>query len=180
MGSGGRNRQQQNYWNAQAQTQNAALTQEDPLETARKAQIQKVLDWENQPGHDVKDLPGMGDFIQIGQGALARANKARMGTGALGLSDPGSSGYASQLHEQSQNELGQQVGADLENARAGIIGEAHGSVLPYAQLATSRKQAQANNSAQMFGQWNQRQSKNWWDYLREGVQMGSQVAGAFM
>jgi hypothetical protein len=49
--------------------------------------------------------------------------------------------------------------------------------MPLSQLSTSRRLGQAQHSAGMFGQWNQRQSKNWWDYLREGVQVAGQVGG---
>jgi hypothetical protein len=175
--SKGRNRERQNAWDAQAQTQNAAITQRDPLEVAYRAKQQKVLDWENSNGKDIRNMPGMDEHIQIGQAALARANQDRQGMGAFNLADGGSSGYAAQLKEQKRNELGQQVGAGLEEARAGIHAEAAGSVLPFSQLSTSRNIAQANHSAGMFSQWNQRQSKNWWDYLREGVQIGGQAAG---
>jgi hypothetical protein len=179
VGSGGRNREQQNYWNVAAQQAAPAITQQDPLEQAYRARQQSVLDWENQPGHDVRDMPGMGDAVQIGQAAINRSNQDRMGNGAFNLADP-NSGYATQLKEQKRNELGQEVGAGLENARAQISGEAHGSVLPFSQLTTNRNIARGNLAAGMFGQWNQRKSKNWWDYLTDTVSMASQAAGAFM
>ena len=178
MGSGGRNRERQNYWDQQAQQQNAAITQVDPLEQAYRQRQQNVLNWENQPGHDIRDMPGMSDAIQIGQAALARANQERQGRGAINLADPSQSGYAQQLHEQKQNELGQEVGAGLENARAQIHAEATGSVLPLSQMNFQRRQAQLGNSAQMFGMWNQRQSRNWWDYLKDTVTMVSQLGRA--
>lgn len=171
MGSGGRNRNQQNAWNETVRQQNAAITQVDPLEQAYRQRQQNVLNWENQPGHDIRDMPGMSDAIQIGQAALARANQERQGRGAINLADPSQSGYAQQLHEQKQNELGQEVGAGLENARAQIHAEATGSVLPLSQMNFQRRQAQLGNSAQMFGMWNQRQSRNWWDYLTQTVGM---------
>lgn len=179
MGGGGRNREQQNYWNQQAQQQNAQIATVNPLEQAYRARQQAVLDWENSPGRDVRDMPGMSEHIQIGQAALARANQNRQGTGAFNLADPGSSGFATQLKELKNNELGQQVGAGLEEARAGVHGEATGSVMPLSQLDLSRRLGQANHSAGMFSQWNQRQSRNWWDYLREGVQMGGQMMRTF-
>jgi hypothetical protein len=176
--SQGRNREQQNYWNAQAQQANSHINDVSPEEAAYRQHQTAVLNWENQPGHDVRDMPGMDNYIQIGQAAMQRASQDRQGTGAFNLADPGSSGYASQLKEQKRNELGQQVGVGLENARAATHAEAANSVLPMASLDFSRHIGTANNSAAMFGQWNQRQSKNWWDYLREGVQMGGQIAGA--
>ena len=88
MGSGGRNRNQQNAWNETVRQQNAAITQVDPLEQAYRQRQQNVLNWENQPGHDIRDMPGMSDAIQIGQAALARANQERQGHGAINLADP--------------------------------------------------------------------------------------------
>jgi hypothetical protein len=177
MSSSGRNRDNQNFWNTQNQQQNAAIAQISPQEQAERDRISSIQAWENAPGHDIRDLPGMGDFVQIGQAALQRANADKKGTGALQLADGGSSGYAQQLKELKRNELGQEVGAGLENARAQIIGQAHGEVLPMAQLGLSRSLGQAGHSAQMFGMWNQRPSRNWWDYLREGVQMAANPGG---
>ena len=170
MSSGGRNRDRQNFWDSQAQQQNAAITQVDPLEQAYRDRQQAVLNWENTPGHDIRDMPGMSDAIQIGNAALARANQQRQ-SGSIHLADPGSSGYAQQLHELQQNQLGQEVGTGLENARAAIHAEATGSVLPLSQMNLARRSAQLNNSTQMFSQWNQRKSKNWWDYLTDTVGM---------
>jgi hypothetical protein len=170
MGGGGRNRKQQNIWNTTAQQQNAAITTPDPLEQKWKDRQLAVLNWEDTPGKDIRDMPGMDSHIQIGRAALDAAGRDRQATG-LNLADTGSNGYATQLKELKRNELGQQVGAGLENARAGIHAEAAGSVLPLSQLSTQRKLGQAQHSAQMFGQWNQRKSKNWWDYLTDTVGM---------
>jgi hypothetical protein len=172
MGGGGRNRQNQNMWNQQAVQQNAAITQVDPLEQKWRDQQMAYL---KCPGRDVRDAPGMSDHIQIGQGAIARAKQERHGTGALQLGGAGSEGYTENLKTLRQNEMGQEVGAGLENALAARHSEATGSVMPLAQLSTSRRLGQAQHSAGMFSPWNQRQSKNWWDYLREGVQLGGQV-----
>jgi len=177
--SGGRNREQQNAWNQTAQTQNAQITQVDPLEQEYRDQQKAYLDWENSPGRNVEDAPGLGTFIQTGQAAINRANQARQGSGALNLADPSSSGYAQKLREEQQAQMGQQFGSDLENAVAQRHAEATGSVLPLSQMNFQRKAAQLGNTQAMFGMWNQRQSKNWWDYLTQGVQMGAQVAGMF-
>lgn len=193
MAGGGRNRREQDRWNADtqrrlqaAEAQNQQITQVDPLEAAYRAKQQRVLDWENSSGKDIRNMPGMDEHIQIGQAALDRSRRERHGTGALQLGADGSSGYAQQLKELKQNELGEQVGAGLENARAGIHAEAAGSVMPLSQLSTNRRLGQAqhslgiaNTSAGMFGQWNQRQSKNWWDYMREGVGMATGVGRMF-
>jgi hypothetical protein len=194
MGGKGRNRNQQNAWNSQVQqdqatarAQNQQITQVDPLEAAYRAKQQRVLDWENSSGKDIRNMPGMDEHIQIGQAALNRANQERYGTGALNLGGAEGSGYAAKLKEQRQAQMGQEVGVGLENARAGIHSEAAGSVMPLSQLSTNRRLGQAqhslgiaNTSAGMFGQWNQRKSKNWWDYLGEGIGMASQVGGMLM
>lgn len=177
--SRGRNRTQQNFWNSNAQQANQQITQVDPLEQAYRDRQKAFLDWEGSNGKDVRNAPGMDAHIQIGQAALERAGRDRMGTGALQLGEDGGSGYAAKLKELKKNELGQEVGAGLETALAARTAEAHGSVMPLAQLTTSRNIGRANHSAQMFGMWNQRQSKNWWDYMRDAVGMGSQAAGAF-
>lgn len=191
MGGGGRNRQNQNYWNQQtqqqlqtAQQQNAAIAQVDPLEQAWRDRQKAVLDWDKKPGKDIRDLPGMSEHIQIGEAAVRRANQDRMGTGALQLGADGASGHAMKLKELRQAQMGEEVGAGLDNARAQIHAEAANSIMPLAQLHTNRKLGQAqhslgiaNTSAGMFGQWNQRRSKNWWDYLREGIGMAGQVGG---
>jgi hypothetical protein len=177
MGGKGRNREQQNYWNQQAQTQNQAIATVDPLEQKWRDKQMAFLKWDETPGKDVRDAPGMSDHIQIGQGAIARAKQEKYGTGALQLGGAGNAGYTENLKTLRQNEMGQEVGAGLEEALAGRRAEATGSIMPLSQLSTSRRLGQAQHSAGMFGQWNQRQSKNWWDYLREGVQVAGQVGG---
>ena len=167
------------FWQQQAQSQNAALGP-DPTVTAVQAQNTKVLDWENSSGKDIRDMPGMDAHIKIGQAAIDRAGRERMGGSGLNLADGGSSGYAQNLRSLRQNEMGYAVGAGLEDARAGIHSEARGSVLPLAQLQTGRQLGQAQHSLGVDGATPKK--KSWWNYLQEGIGMaaqGAQVAQAF-
>lgn len=181
MGSGGRNRERQNYWDTQAAQANQAITQVDPLEQQWRDEQKRFLDWRDSSGKDVRNAPGLDEYIQIGQAAQDRAQRERMGTGALQLGNAGNAGYTENLKTLRQNEAAQDFGTGLESAVAARTAEATGSVLPLAQLTTNRNIAKANNAAGMFGQWNQRKSKNWWDYLIEGAQtFGPMIAGAAM
>lgn len=177
MGGGGRNREQQNYWNQQAQQQNQQITQVDPLEAQWRQQQMDYLNWRNSPGRDVRDAPGLSDYIQIGQAAQERAQRDRQGTGALQLGGAGNAGYTENLKSLRQNEAAQDFGTGLERALAMRHSEASGSVMPLAQLTTNRNVARANHSAGMFNTWSQRRSMNWWDYLREGTQIASNIGG---
>ena len=176
MGGGGRNRERQNTWDSNAQQQNAQLTQVNPLTQRWQDEQLAFMNWEGSQGRDVRDAPGLSSFIQIGQAAKDRAGRERMGTGALQLGDAGNAGYTENLKGLRQNEAAQDFGIGLENALAARKAEATGSVIPLQQMETQRRMGQAQHSMGMFGQWNQRQSRNWWDYMREGIQMGSQVA----
>jgi hypothetical protein len=135
--------------------------------------------WQKQPGHDIGDAPGMDPYIQIGRGALERGKKERMGTGALALGDPGSSGHAAKLREMGQAEAAQQFGAGLENAYAMRNAEVKGSYGPLAQLELGRKMGQLNNTSQAQALWVQKQRKSPWDYALEGAStFGPMLFGA--
>lgn len=175
MAGGGRNRRRQNYWDAQAAVQNRDMTQQSPEEALRRQQVQQYLTWKNSNGRDVRDAPGLSDYIQIGQAAKERAGRERMGTGALKLGGEG--GYAEKLRQQKQAEAAQDFGIGLERAYAMNDAQMTGSVLPFASLDAGRRQAQAGHSASMFSQWNQRQSRNWWDYTMQIGQLAAQAAG---
>lgn len=179
MGGGGRNRREQNYWNEQAKTQNAAIVEKTPLEKELEAKSLNRLNWEKEGRTDISDpRAGLQNYIQIGRAAIDRSKRERMGTGALQLGDAASSGYTENLKTLRQNETAQEFGAGLEQADAMAHAEATGSVMPLAQLTTNRNIARAGNSAQMFSQWNQRKSKNWWDYMSEGIGMATNIGGA--
>lgn len=169
MGGGGRNRRQQNLWDANAQRQNAAITQVDPLEQQLRDRASGRLAWEAAGRTDINDpRAGLQNHIQIGKAALDRADRERYGTGALQLGNEANAGHVANLKELNKGNMAREFGAGLEQADAMAHAEATGSVMPLAQLSTNRNIARAGHSAQMFSQWNQRQSKNWWDYLREG------------
>lgn len=175
MGGGGRKKREEDYWNSLAKQQNQKIAQVDPLEQKWRDQQMAFLNWRDSNGKDVRSAPGLSEYIQIGQAAQDRAKRERMGTGALQLGGAGNAGYTENLKTLRQNEAAQDFGTGLERAMAMRTAEATGSVLPLAQLTTNRNVAQANNSAGMFGQWSNKQEKSWWDYLREGVGMASQV-----
>lgn len=178
MGGGGRNRREQDAWNAQARSDNAAITQVDPLEQQLRDRSSRRLAWESGGRTNIEDPnAGLQDYIQIGKSALDRADRERYGTGALQLGNEANAGHIADLKELNKSNMAREFGAGLEQADAMAHAEATGSVMPLAQMTTNRNIARAQNSGQMFSQWNQRQSKNWWDYLREGVGVASQVGG---
>lgn len=116
----------------------AEAQKRSPLELEQERRSMQFLkDWE-APGRDVRALPGLSNYIQIGQEAQERALQQRMGTGALRLSGVGTEGYAAKLREQSQTEAAQNTANALERAVASRYAEATGSILPLAQLQQSR------------------------------------------
>lgn len=141
----------------------------------------RFLNWDESKGKNIRDAPGMSDYIQIGQAAIDRANQDRMGTGALRLSDGGASGYAEKMKSLRQAEMGNQVGASLENALAGLRAEAHGSVMPLAQLDMNRSMGLAGMASQNNNSYlnRPRQQPFWQQMLLGAIQGGSAVAGAF-
>lgn len=172
--------QQQNYWNTQAQQAYTQAQQPSELQRVYEQKQLDFLNWDKQKNRNVADAPGLSNYIQIGQAALNRANRERMGTGALRLSDGGASGYAEKLKSLRQAEMGNEFGAGLENALAGLRAEANNSVLPLAQLNQSRllgltQIASGNNNAYL----NRPRTQPFWQQLLLGaISGGSQVAAA--
>lgn len=178
MGSGNKKKDQgMSYWDQQAQQNAARINDVDPAEQAIRDQNKRFLDWENKVGHNIGDAPGLQDTIQIGRSAMARADRDRMGTGALQLGDNGTTPYLANLKELKKSEAAENYGSGLEEALQAKRAEVHGSVLPYAQLMTNRRVAAAGNASQMFNNWGSvPDRKPWWQTL---VQDAAQAAGAF-
>lgn len=177
MGGGAakRKRESETYWDNTARQANQDITKVDPLEQKWRDSQLAFLNWKDTPGRNVADAPGLSDYIQIGQAAQDRAKRERFGTGALQLGDAANAGYLANLKGLRQNEMAQDFGTGLENALASRNAEATGSVMPLSQLTTNRNIAKAGQAGNMFGQWSNKQVKNWWDYAREGVGMGTQI-----
>jgi hypothetical protein len=180
VSTGGKTKKEREYYTVEQKAQNAALNTPTVGEAAMSKDVTDWNNWMAQPGHDIGSAPGMDPYIQIGRGAIERANKDRMGTGALALGEGGSSGYAQQLKEQKKNEMGQQYGAGLENAYAMRNAEVKGSYAPLGQMELGRKMGQLNNTSQMAGLWIQKPRKSPWDYALEGTQtFGPMLFGGF-
>lgn len=178
MAGGGKKekKKQETYWNQQARTANQQIAEKSELEKALEKKSLDRLNWEKEGRTDISDpRAGLQNYIQIGQAALNRAKRERMGTGALQLGNAGNAGHVANLKEQYQNEAAQEFGAGLERADALAHSEATGSVMPLAQLSTNRNIARANHAAGMFGQWSNKKAKSWWDYMKEGVGMATDV-----
>ena len=156
-------------------------TQDSELKKLYEAKQLAFLKWDGTKGKNIRDAPGLENHIQIGQAAIDRANQERMGTGALRLSDGGASGYAEKMKAMRQAEMGNQVGASLEQALGGLRAEANGSVLPLAQMDMNRSMglvgmASQNNNAYMN---RPRQTPFWQTLLMGAISGGSQVATGF-
>jgi hypothetical protein len=176
---GGKTKQERNYYTNVQKEQNAALSTPTAGEAAMAADVKGWNDWMASPGKDIGSAPGMDPYIRIGRGAIERANKDRVGTGAIQLGEGGSSGYAQQLKELKKNEMGQQYGAGLENAYAMRNAEVKGSYAPLGQMELGRKMGQLNNTSQMASLWIQKPRKSPWDYAIEGTQtFGPMLFGA--
>lgn len=180
MASGGqkkKDQEAQNWWDAQARQSFQTAAAPTPLQTTFEKQQQDYLNWENAPGHNIADAPGLSNYIQIGQAAQNRANEQRMGSGAYALADGSGSGYAQQLHELGNAQRAEDFGTGLENARAMRHAEAVGSVLPLASLNLNRAQGQTSAAGSMYGTLlNRPKRQPFWQQLLQGA-VGA--AGAF-
>lgn len=156
-------------------------SEKTPAQKALEERQNRFLTWDNSKDKNVMDAPGMSDYIQIGQAAINRANRDKVGTGALALSDGGASGYAEKLKGLRQKEAANEFGAGLETALMNRRAEAQGSVLPMAQLDLSRSMglaglASQNNNAYLN---RPRETPFWQKMILGAIQGGSAVAGAF-
>ena len=131
-----------NQQEALARSQSAeamsAAKQMTPAEQALYEQSQAFLTWDKTAGKDIRDMPGIGAYLKIGEMAKRRAARERFGTGAMRLSGAGAEQYATKLRQQYAQESAQELGAGLETAYAQRRAEAMGSLLPLAQLGTQR------------------------------------------
>jgi len=131
-----------NQQEALARSQSAeamsAAKQMTPAEQALYEQSQAFLTWDKTAGKDIRDMPGIGAYLKIGEMAKRRAARERFGTGAMRLSGAGAEQYATKLRQQYAQETAQEFGAGLETAYAQRRAEAMGSLLPLAQLGTQR------------------------------------------
>lgn len=179
--SKGKKQKQEDYWGGQMQTAYQNAQAPNPLEQRLSARTQQFLDWDADPNKNITDSrSGVNDYIQIGQGALARAGRERMGSGALRLSDGGASGYAEKLRTQKQAEMGNEFGAGLENALAASRAQATNSVLPLASLDMSRRFGLADRAAGNFHTYLNRPKANgfWSQFFIQGLKSAGDVATA--
>jgi hypothetical protein len=129
-----------------------------PLQSAWEKQNLNYLNWENGEGAfagkpiDVMNAPGLGPEVSLYNHAREGQQGERQGIGALRLglnaSDPG---LAANMAEQNKLRREQDASGQLENAVAMKTAEAHNSVMPLAQLDTSRNLSlagMAGNQAQ--------------------------------
>lgn len=180
MGSGGRKEKPETTW---ANNTTAAYNQANTVSPLQKAYEQSQLDflnWDKSQGKDIRNAPGLDNYIQIGQSAMNKANQERMGTGALSLGDPGASGYTANLKSLRQNEMAREFGTGLEDALAGRRAEASGSVIPLASLNNQRNMGVLNASSGLLNMYMNRPKKTpWWQsLLNTGLQVGGQAAMA--
>lgn len=167
---------------ARAQQQQAMLNAQKmtPAEEALYKQSQDFLAWEQGAGRDIRDMPGMGAYLQIGEMAQRRALRERYGTGAMRLSGAGSEQYATKLREMYAQEAAQEYGAGLETAYAQRRAEALGSLMPLAQLGTQRSMGLLNAAQQREGAYLNapRETPFWKTLVVEGIRAGAGVVGA--
>lgn len=139
------------------------IYEKSPLEKKLEQRSLDILNFQ-ESGKDIRDLGAMSPYIRMGEAALERGNRERMGTGALRLGDNGASGYTDQLKELRQKEMAQDYGVGLENAYAGVHAEALGSALPLAQLDQSRRNTGFSAASGMYGTiLNRPQRQSWWE-----------------
>jgi hypothetical protein len=116
-----------------------------PLQEAWERAQMDFLNWEQGKGTfegkpiDVMDAPGMGPSLSLYRRAKAGQEGERAGIGALRMGlNASSPELAAKLAQQSKDRREQEAAGALEEALAMRTAEAHGSVLPLAQLNTSR------------------------------------------
>lgn len=173
-----------NQQEALARSQSAeamsAAKQMTPAEQALYEQSQAFLTWDKTAGKDIRDMPGIGAYLKIGEMAKRRAARERFGTGAMRLSGAGAEQYATKLRQQYAQETAQEFGAGLETAYAQRRAEAMGSLLPLAQLGTQRNlgilnAAQQKESAYLNAP---RETPFWKQLTLAGIGAGSQLGAA--
>lgn len=177
MGGGKKkDRQREDQLYARNQAAERAIQEKSPYEKYLEKRFLDLQAWEGSDGRDIRDMPGMSDYIQLGEAALERSNRERMGQGGLALSGNGMDGYAEKLKSLRQKEMGQEVGAGLERARAMTRAEIMGGGADAAQFGFNRQSAVLGNSGGLYQTQLNYKPKSWWDYLREGVGMVSGLA----
>ena len=162
--------------NARRQYQQALIEAQKPseLEQMQQRRSMDFIRAYDAPGKDVTQLPGLSPYIQIGRAAQERAQRQRMGSGALNLTGVGSEGYAAKLREQYNQEQGQNFGSGLENAVAGRYAEATGSILPLAQLNQGRTMGILGSTQQREGSYlNAPRETPFWQTLTMGAVQGA-------
>lgn len=161
-----------------------------PLQEAWERAQLDFLDWEQGKGRfegkpiDVMEAPGMGPSLSLFRRARAGQEGERMGQGLITMgtnaSDPN---LTARLAQQAKDRREQETAGALEEAVARRTAEAHGSVLPLAQLNTSRNLSLAGMAGNQAGQsqslWSQFRVRPGWGagLLNNTAQGFGQAAG---
>lgn len=178
MGSGGKKKKEENFWTQNAQTAYTNAGQKSELEKLFEQSQIDFLNWDKSGGKDVRDAPGLSNYIQIGQAAQERAGQERMGTGALQLGAGGGSEYAQKLKQLNQSQMAENFGTGLENALQMRRAEATGSVMPLASLDANRKGMQMQGANQMVSTYfNRPRSTPFWQQL---LGIGAQAGASYL
>lgn len=173
--------QQESMARANAQQAMTEAKQMTPAEQALYEQSQSFLNWEKSSGRDIREMPGIGAYLQIGEMAKRRAARERFGTGAMRLSGAGAEQYATKLREMYAQQSAQEFGAGLETAYAQRRAEALGSLMPLAQLGTQRSLGILNAAQQREGAYLNapRETPFWKQLTLTAIQGASSAAGAY-
>lgn len=181
MGSSRNKRLDQQEAQARQQYQQAftQAQQQSPAEKAMQERNLAFLNWYDTAGKDVTQAPGLSPYLQIGAAARQRAQRERMGMGAMQLGS-GNEAYATKLREQYAQEAAQNYGTGLESAVAGRYAEATGSMLPLAQLAQQRSMGLLGSAqGREMGYLNApRETPFWKTFLIEGMRGAAQIGAA--
>lgn len=178
-----KDRERENYYHQANRDFIEHMKQPTAIETYYNNRLTNLQNWENSDGRDIRDMPGMGDYIQIGEAAMARADRERMGQGALNLTGEGGHGHAAKLKSLRQKEMGREVGAGLERARGALRAEVLGGGSQAGQMYLNRNSAGMGHTGSMYGMQLNYKPMSWWDRVMQAGQFVSnlgQGAGAAM
>lgn len=143
---------------------------------------QEFFNWERSNDKDIRTLPGMSSYLQIGQMAQRKAAADRYGTGAFQLASGANEQYATQLRAMQSQEMAQNIGAGLEGALAERRAEAVGGLLPFGQMGLQRQLGRLGAAQQREGAYLSapRETPFWQQLTLAAIGGGASVLGAHM
>jgi hypothetical protein len=175
--------QQENIARQQSQMALQRLDTPTWQESMAQQRGQEFFDWERSTNKDIRTLPGMSSYLQVGAMAQQKGNAQRMGSGAFQLAgtSAGSEQYANQLREFNNRQNVQNIGLGLETALMNRQNEAVGALLPFGQMAVQKDLGRVGATTQMLNSYLQapRSTPFWQSLVLAGIGGAGSVIQGF-